>query len=481
MRYACAAIFVFPHSGVIDLTLCPPSSGCYGLTDEELALEVWQCEACSNEKTLDASLNPCCILCPPPKPIPLAIASSNVSLQLEKSSARVGRKSTNNNPLLSSAATGPAGAPLSVMEAVKPTECNNWTHVVCALFMPDIVLTEPERMKTVEGAGNLPLWRYQAMCDLCHEQSGGACVTCNEPSCKRAFHVSCAWQAANFVLGFDIQPVKSSRRDTVPTASFRGESGHMSAVVYCNLHRDVGKNKGLHDWADIDSTTGLTAAQTYATTHKSVSNDRAVSTGLSASISGAAGVTSSLSASAGAQSSLTTPSTNAQTSSSTSLSEQTYGLLRRAKRLDLALNQLQQSQQGVHLQSYMRSSSSNKRLSTSFINASLSATPAPPTVAISGQQMTLLHNLNDANANTASSIHLIGANAGAAGPKCCARCQSRFSPFWFDVPADARELDEEQEQEHGEERDWLKAVKEEAAASTVLCLRCRHAVVPPLQ
>lgn len=387
--------------------------------------------------------------------------------------------------------------------------------------MPDIVLTEPERMKTVEGAGNLPMWRYQAMCDVCHDHTGGACVTCNETSCKRAFHVSCAWQAANFVLGFDIQPVKSSRRDTVPTTSFRGENGHMSAVVYCNLHRDVGKNKGLHDWADIDPATGMTAAQVFAVTHKSVANDRSVSTGLVAASSslgsGAAGNASSQAQSSGGPGGAGAFLANAQTSSSSSIlpsSEGTYGLLRRAKRLDLALSQLQPNQQG----GVLRSSSSNKRLSSAYFHASLSATPAPSAPGHSySHPMTLMSNLTNSNANTSSSINLMGnsssAIAGANGsagvggppPKSCVRCQSQFSPFWFDVPMDAREIngvregnghDDNNQQLHNVEEsqnlDWLKAVKDAStmtsgglsnagAGTPVLCLRCRHAVLPTLQ
>ena len=48
-------------------------------------------------------------------------------------------------------------------------------------------------------------------------------------------HVECAHKAG-YVLGFEIQPVKGSRRDLVSTVKVGSENGSMSAVLWCPNH-----------------------------------------------------------------------------------------------------------------------------------------------------------------------------------------------------------------------------------------------------
>jgi hypothetical protein len=79
----------------------------------------------------------------------------------------------------------------------------------------------------------------------------GATITCYD--CKSPVHVSCAL-AAGFTAGFDIQPVKGSRRDVVQTVTFGGETGVMTAAVWCPEH-DLRKTV-IHPLTEIDSVTG---------------------------------------------------------------------------------------------------------------------------------------------------------------------------------------------------------------------------------
>lgn len=48
-------------------------------------------------------------------------------------------------------------------------------------------------------------------------------------------HVGCA-QKAGYQFGFDLQPVKSSRRDTVNTVKIGTDTGSMSAALWCPEH-----------------------------------------------------------------------------------------------------------------------------------------------------------------------------------------------------------------------------------------------------
>lgn len=103
---------------------------------------------------------PRCILCPPPDlSSSPAHATTAAPSTPEKSTGR-GRAKAVDVPI------PPLPPPLTALDAVKPTECNNWTHLICAVWMPEVLFSDTERMKMVEGAGNLPVWRYSAVSDL---------------------------------------------------------------------------------------------------------------------------------------------------------------------------------------------------------------------------------------------------------------------------------------------------------------------------
>jgi len=65
-------------------------------------------------------------------------------------------------------------------------------------------------------------------------------------------HVSCAL-ATGFHAGFDIAPVKGSRRDVVNVVTFGGETGVMTAAVWCPEH-DPNKTI-IHPLTEVDRTT----------------------------------------------------------------------------------------------------------------------------------------------------------------------------------------------------------------------------------
>ena len=134
--------------------------------------------------------------------------------------------------------------------ALKPTANNNWTHVTCALFLPETRFGQARDLKPVEGIGSIQPQRWSQVCSICQVR-GGATVNCHD--CKVPVHVSCALQVG-FTAGFDIQPVKGSRRDLVQVVNFGGESGVMSAGVWCPEH-DLRKTI-VHPLTEVDPITG---------------------------------------------------------------------------------------------------------------------------------------------------------------------------------------------------------------------------------
>jgi hypothetical protein len=123
------------------------------------------------------------------------------------------------------------GRPLIPREPLKRTADNNWVHVQCALWHPEIKFSNANRLDMVEGVGASTL-RYDQICKLC-KTSNGACVSCLQ--CHANFHVGCAHDRG-YTFGFDITPVKATRRDAVPTVTLNGDTGTMIAAIWCKEH-----------------------------------------------------------------------------------------------------------------------------------------------------------------------------------------------------------------------------------------------------
>jgi PHD-zinc-finger like domain len=132
---------------------------------------------------------------------------------------------------------------------LKPTANNNWAHITCALIHPETRFANAKTLKPVEGIGSIPPHRWTTPCSICDEP-GGAVVHCHD--CKLPVHVSCA-AAAGFTVGFDIAPVKGSRRDVVSVVAFGGENGVMTAGVWCPEHEPT--KTIIHPFTEVDPVT----------------------------------------------------------------------------------------------------------------------------------------------------------------------------------------------------------------------------------
>ncbi|KAF5351332.1 hypothetical protein D9758_008025 [Tetrapyrgos nigripes] len=184
--------------------------------------EKWTCDLCANDDTLEASVYHDCLLCP------------RVRYEDKMQS-------------------GPF--PDSFLRACKPTEGQGWAHVICSVFIPEVAYTDASTMKLVEGISTIPMRRWS-------QRREGAVVKCND--CPKEYHVPCALAFGN-LFGFEIQPVKGTRKDSHVTTTFRGETGCMNAVMFCRDHSH--SRRRIYGLCDTDDG-GESALQIYVREYK---------------------------------------------------------------------------------------------------------------------------------------------------------------------------------------------------------------------
>ncbi|KAH7867753.1 PHD-zinc-finger like domain-containing protein [Lentinula edodes] len=197
-----------------------------GITLSADKLDDWRCDLCENEEEQEASIYHDCLLCPRPR--------------------------------------GPVQSrPGSYLQACKVTESHGWAHVLCSVFIPEINFTNTSTMRSVEGITGIPNRRWMAQCGIC-QQRGGAVVKCSD--CSKEYHVSCAWNQGH-TFGFEIQPVKGTRRETHVTTMFRGEPGCMNAIISCKEHDH--SRRQIYEICETDDG-GESALQVYCRAYKQV-------------------------------------------------------------------------------------------------------------------------------------------------------------------------------------------------------------------
>ncbi|KZP01489.1 hypothetical protein CALVIDRAFT_532254 [Calocera viscosa TUFC12733] len=205
---------------------------CVGFPPEEF-VEPWTCDICANEKAPESRVTYHCLLCP----IPDAKRRQTLESTPEPTYCR----------------------------AMKPTEGRGWVHILCAIFTPEVYFTDARHMKLAEGISMVPQNRWKATCAVCNVSGHGACVKCAD--CSNEFHLSCAW-LAGCTFGFEIQPVKVSRRDQHPVVTFKKETGAMNALVWCSAHDKSGRT--IYSLGEVDPRSGLTAMQVFCRTYKQI-------------------------------------------------------------------------------------------------------------------------------------------------------------------------------------------------------------------
>ncbi|KAI1849225.1 hypothetical protein JX265_008636 [Neoarthrinium moseri] len=209
---------------------------CYGVVDNRHPGK-WICDMCLNDKNPQVSLEYKCVLCPiehtehdfvePPK-----MTTNKKKTEKDKEKERTDREVAQKAADYYRKKQEDMNRPINPREPLKRTADNNWVHVTCAIWTPEVKFGSAKALAPSEGIPSIPRARYDEECKACRRK-GGACVACHQ--CKASVHVECARQSGH-LLGFEVTPVKGSRRDQFNIVSINGETGVMSAAVWCKEH-----------------------------------------------------------------------------------------------------------------------------------------------------------------------------------------------------------------------------------------------------
>jgi hypothetical protein len=202
---------------------------CYGINPNR-SKEKWTCDPCLNDKNPQLSTLYNCVLCPIRQK---DTATSDGKPNPKKRGVREDETSEPPPPAddVKRHKYDPGKGP-NAREPLKRTTGNNWVHVTCAVWTPEVRFTKAKLLEPAEGIGIIPPARFDQVCKICQTKKG-ACISCHH--CHAFFHVGCAMNEG-YVVGFDITPVKVSRRDHVNTVTIGQESGVMAAVIWCSEH-----------------------------------------------------------------------------------------------------------------------------------------------------------------------------------------------------------------------------------------------------
>ena len=233
---------------------------CYGVLDNRNPGK-WICDMCANDKSPQVAVRYQCVLCPieytehdfvdPPK------ISHKKKTEKERERDRMERENAVNAAEFYRKKQIDMNRPVNPREALKRTADNNWVHVTCAVWTPEVKFANARALEPSEGIPSIPRARYADVCKACGGH-GGACVAC--PTCRTPVHVECA-QRYGYVLGFNITPVKGSRRDQFNIVSINGESGTMAAAIWCKEHAPT--RTMIHRMHDVVNESGMNALQLY--------------------------------------------------------------------------------------------------------------------------------------------------------------------------------------------------------------------------
>lgn len=113
--------------------------------------------------------------------------------------------------------------------AFKQTDHNQWAHVVCALWIPEVRFANTVFLEPIDSIETIPPARWRLTCYICKQKGVGACIQCQRNSCYAAFHVTCAQQAGLHM-----------RMDTVKDNTNAAHPIIVQKTAYCDAHCPTG-------------------------------------------------------------------------------------------------------------------------------------------------------------------------------------------------------------------------------------------------
>ncbi|KAJ2972116.1 hypothetical protein NUW58_g9250 [Xylaria curta] len=226
---------------------------CYGVPDIRNKGK-WTCDMCLNDKVPQVSIDYKCVLCPiektehdfvePPK------NTHKKKTEKDREKERADRELALKAVELYRKRQVELRRPIGPREPLKRTADSNWVHVTCAVWTPEVKFSSAKALCLSEGIPSIPKTRHEEVC--------------------KVFHVECAHQNG-YLLGFEITPVKGSRRDQHNIVTIGGETGSMSALIWCKEH--IPQKTVVHRMHDIvkaedDRSSDSNALQLYVRNFK---------------------------------------------------------------------------------------------------------------------------------------------------------------------------------------------------------------------
>ncbi|EPS28040.1 hypothetical protein PDE_02986 [Penicillium oxalicum 114-2] len=239
---------------------------CYGIPSFRAGSK-WLCDMCANDRSPSISTNYECVLCPvihtEHELMETTKNTSRKKSDRDKEKERLEKEMVIEAGKLYRQRQEAVGKPIGPREPLKRTAGNNWAHVACSLWTPEIKFGDANELEPAEGFGSIAKERWRQECKIC-KSSKGACVPCHLAGCNEHVHVGCAVQA-KYRLGFEVAPAKGARKDHVQTVRLGTEHGVLTPVIYCPSHPVT---SGVHGIGESTETDGLNVLQLFARTYK---------------------------------------------------------------------------------------------------------------------------------------------------------------------------------------------------------------------
>jgi NuA3 HAT complex component NTO1 len=104
--------------------------------------------------------------------------------------------------------------------AFKQTSTLRWSHLLCAIWIPEVTIANMTFMEPIQDVDKVPKSRWKLSCYICNQKMG-ACIQCGNKNCYQAFHVTCARRARLFLK------MKSQNQGAIDTAALK---------AFCDKH-----------------------------------------------------------------------------------------------------------------------------------------------------------------------------------------------------------------------------------------------------